>query len=332
MLWNILNKIKKIFLPCEANDCKPKILDSNFLVYFLVCLIVLKIVSFGVLLEFSESDLFAEVSRNILIQMLNKDRGELGIGELVENPALNKAAGLKAQHMLEQGYFDHNSPEGITPWFWFKVAGYDYYYAGENLGIGFLDSEEIHQAWQDSPLHQANLLNPDYREIGIAIVRGDFKGTKNTVVVQLFGSMAEQTPVVPIVMQPIITERSEELRSVESSNIVAPIEPTTTEPEVAPAESKPVGESELKDTTKDSLKFKFYTFMAMNYHNILEWLIFSSLAVIAMLLLISIFVRIEIQHRRLTLKIFILLILLAVCVYLNRDIVLRIIPHTVSIY
>ncbi|GAH47620.1 unnamed protein product, partial [marine sediment metagenome] len=86
----------------------------------------------------------------------------LGLSALRENPQLSKAALLKAQDMLENDYFAHRSPEGITGWYWIKKAGYNYQRAGENLAIAFLDSEEVHKAWNDSSLQHYLLFQ--YKE------------------------------------------------------------------------------------------------------------------------------------------------------------------------
>jgi len=342
MLKQTLIKVKKIFIPCEENGFKSGILASNFLTYFLVGLIILKLVSFGFLVEFSKTGLFADVSKTALVEMLNEQRQEQGIGVLVENAELNQAAMLKAQHMLNEDYFSHNSPNGITPWFWFQIAGYEYYYAGENLGIGFLDSGEIHQAWNDSPLHKDNLLNPNYKEIGIAILRGELNGQDNTIVVQLFGS---QNPTVAlldtseqIVVRPEV-KKDEIGNTAEVLNLatVAKEEPKQDTREVVVSGAtveigNPTYKNDSIQTINKSLKFRFLAFMANDYDNLLDLFTFYSLVVVTILLLINIFVRMNIQHGRLTCKVFSILMLLLVCIYLNKEVVLKFIPHVVSVY
>jgi len=342
MLEQTLVKVKKIFVPCEENEFKSGILASNFLTYVLVGLIILKLASFGFLVEFSKTGLFADVSKTALIEMLNTQRQEQGIGILVENIELNEAAMLKAQNMFEQGYFSHNSPSGITPWFWFKMAGYDYYYAGENLGVGFLDSSEIHQAWNDSPLHKDNLLNPKYKEIGIAILRGNLNGEDNTIVVQLFGS---QSPTVALldtseqIAVKLETQPTEINNTAEVLNLatIAKEEPKQDAGEVVVSGAttvigNPTYKNDSIQTANRSFKFRFFTFMATDYDNLLDLFIFYSLAVVTVLLLINIFIRMNVQHGRLTCKVFTILMLLLLCIYLNKEVVLKFIPHTVSVY
>lgn len=113
---------------------------------------------------------------------------QTGLPPLSENPVLDRAAALKAADMMQKNYFAHTSPDGTDPWHWFKVSGYNYRFAGENLAIGYVDSQEVNQAWLDSPTHRANILNRNYKEIGIAVLQGSFQGAKTTVVVQEFGT------------------------------------------------------------------------------------------------------------------------------------------------
>lgn len=343
MFEKAVMKIKKVFIPCEENNYKPKILAGNFLVYFLIGLIVLKLISFGFLFDFPNNSFFADVSKTILVKLLNNQRGELGLGQLVENPQLSYAAELKAKDMLDNDYFSHDSPQGITPWSWFQRAGYNYHYAGENLGIGFVDSEEIHKAWNNSPSHKENLLNANYNEIGIAVLRGDFHGAENTIVVQLFGKQPKKAPApIPIVEKEIVKQPEPQPEAQEyapqAAATVKPVEVASAEVEglgVSPAEVVSFQGKESREfagTTDEGISIKFFKFMAISYPNLLQGFIFYSLICVSLLLMINIFVKVTVQHRGLTIKVLGLLFLLVLCVYINKDIMLNFIPHVVSIY
>lgn len=133
----------------------------------------------------------ASINPDSLLVLANKDRESMGIETLESNFILTQAASMKANHMVENGYFAHNSPDGINPWYWFEKAGYDFYYAGENLAVNFSDSARLHQAWIDSPSHRANIINGNFTQIGIASAQGIYKGREATFVVQLFGRPKE---------------------------------------------------------------------------------------------------------------------------------------------
>ncbi|MCA9388464.1 hypothetical protein KC644_01740 [Candidatus Berkelbacteria bacterium] len=122
-----------------------------------------------------------------IIDLTNQARNELGIKDLTYNLKLQQAAEAKARDMIDNDYFDHVSPTGTSPWYFIHNANYSYQSAGENLAIDFTDQKNAVKAWLKSPSHRANIIDSGYTEIGLAIVEGDVKGFKTTVVVQMFG-------------------------------------------------------------------------------------------------------------------------------------------------
>ncbi len=124
-----------------------------------------------------------------VVELTNVEREQSGLHNLSRCSVLDEAARLKAEHMRDNEYFSHFSPgDNVSPWHWFKVAGYDYIHAGENLAIYFNNSEEVVRAWMESPLHRDNILKKNYTEIGVAAVEGVYKGYRTVYVVQLFGT------------------------------------------------------------------------------------------------------------------------------------------------
>ena len=124
----------------------------------------------------------------VIVDLTNENREESHVGLLERSTVLDEAARQKAEHMAEGSYFAHNSPDGVTPWYWFDKVGYQYAYAGENLAVHFTDSGEVVKAWMDSPGHRANILSEDYREIGIGTAKGEYQGFPTVFVVQMFGT------------------------------------------------------------------------------------------------------------------------------------------------
>lgn len=131
---------------------------------------------------------FAAISTGTLVNLVNASRAQEGLGDLSINSQLVSAANAKASDMFANQYFAHTSPQGKTPWDFILAAGYNYVYAGENLAIGYTDSSELQNAWMNSPSHRENILNPNYRDIGIAAVNGEYEGSQTTIVVEEFGS------------------------------------------------------------------------------------------------------------------------------------------------
>lgn len=129
-------------------------------------------------------------SADALINLTNASRAQNGLADLTLSDQLTSATLAKANDMFSHDYFAHTSPTGKTPWDFIKAAGYDYTAAGENLAIGYTDDQELHEAWMNSATHRANILNANSREIGLAVVSGEYEGAETIIVVQMFGTPA----------------------------------------------------------------------------------------------------------------------------------------------
>ncbi len=186
----LARKIRETFLPCKDNGYEARFLKGDFLFTFILTIFILRTAFLPFYLYLPGNLFFAEVISSDIVSLLNEQRMGEEITILSPNSKLNEAAALKAQDMLEKDYFAHESPDGVMAWDFIEQVGYEYSVAGENLAIGFLDSQEVHQAWNNSPLHKRNLLDPRFRDIGVAVTTGEFKGKETTVVVQIFAQPA----------------------------------------------------------------------------------------------------------------------------------------------
>jgi hypothetical protein len=195
-----LEKIIHTIIPHEKNGNIPHILKGEFI--FVLAIIV------GALFYFNQNNfniikklnLTATVYPAVLADLANKDRISYGVPDLIWNTALENAAKLKASDMLNNSYFAHTSPAGVTPWYWLKKVNYNFSYAGENLAVDFTESVNVENAWLNSPKHKENILNSHFKEIGIATVDGVFEGKNTTFVVEFFGNpVKEKTVEKPII-------------------------------------------------------------------------------------------------------------------------------------
>lgn len=167
--------------------------DSNIprLVFVSTCLIAIALFlvrNISDKLAFDRLDYLSAVVSTTLTDLANESRTESGLSGLTVNPVLVSAAQAKANDMAQKGYFAHQSPDGKTPWVWIQESGYQYIYAGENLAIDFSESWNVNEAWLNSPTHRANMMYPNFTEIGIAIATGTYNGRDTTFVVQMFGT------------------------------------------------------------------------------------------------------------------------------------------------
>jgi uncharacterized protein YkwD len=121
-------------------------------------------------------------------------RSQRGLGTLAENAALDEAAAEHTEDMLARNYFDHDSPEGGTFDQRILSAGYarkdQAWSLGENLlwADGDLATPAaMMNAWMNSEGHRENILNPRYRELGLAVRLGTPEGEGGVTVSAEFG-------------------------------------------------------------------------------------------------------------------------------------------------
>ena len=184
-----------LFIPRESNNHRAKILHNSNL--FL--LVVFLFLSSFFIQSFKEAfpsvlGIASDINADSLILLTNKEREANGVGSLTINAQLSQAAAQKAEDMLKNDYWAHNSPSGTTPWVFIKNSGYNYVYAGENLAKGFSTSQEVVAAWMASPSHRANMLSSNYKDVGFAVVTGRLNGEDTVLIVEEFGNQS-----VPIV-------------------------------------------------------------------------------------------------------------------------------------
>lgn len=141
-----------------------------------------------------------------IVELVNQERAKNQLPALQINKALSQAAADKAADMVKYDYFEHTSPQGVTPWQWLEKNNYDYKYAGENLAMNFTTAESENKAWMDSPTHRDNILNTHYQEIGVAVREGRINGHTTILAVQEFGSRADFVPAQPPKAEPKSTE------------------------------------------------------------------------------------------------------------------------------
>ena len=82
---------------------------------------------------------------------------------------LSEASRAHALDMAERGYFDHKTPEGITPTQRLAKTGYQWSLTGENIARGQMSAREAVEGWLASPGHCANIMEPRFSETGFAL-------------------------------------------------------------------------------------------------------------------------------------------------------------------
>jgi uncharacterized protein YkwD len=106
------------------------------------------------------------------ISVANEVRRKNGLLEFRIDAKLSAVAQAHAEDMLKRHYFEHNTPEGLTPFQRMDQAGLEYNAAAENIAMGVNDPRKVFDLWLSSPGHRHNLLNKVYGRHGIGFAGG----------------------------------------------------------------------------------------------------------------------------------------------------------------
>lgn len=213
---------KRFLIPSQDNDFKPNALQRSALVGMAVLVMIsFSFANLHSILWVASDWLVSTILPAIVADATNAARADEGRAPLTRDPVLDEAARLKAEDMATNEYFAHWSPTGVSPWHWFQEAGYTYKNAGENLAVHFTDSNEVVEAWLDSPTHRENIMDERFTDIGIGTAKGRYQGYDTVFVVQMFGTPAAPLQAAETEVVPEASEIAEAVPEVEASPEVA---------------------------------------------------------------------------------------------------------------
>jgi uncharacterized protein YkwD len=100
---------------------------------------------------------------------LNAERARNGLQPLQRDAALDRIAYAKAVDMAARGYFGHTDPDGVT--FYDRMREYRWptQYVAENIAFD-RNEQSANSAFNTSPPHHQNIVDPNERKLGIAVV------------------------------------------------------------------------------------------------------------------------------------------------------------------
>ncbi|MCU0501377.1 MAG: CAP domain-containing protein [Anaerolineae bacterium] len=102
-----------------------------------------------------------------VVELVNQARAKEGCAPLAMNAALNNAALRHSEDMARNDFFSHTGSDGSSPWDRMEREGYQWSRAGENIAIGYVTPEDVMDGWMNSAGHRANILNCNFRDIGV---------------------------------------------------------------------------------------------------------------------------------------------------------------------
>ncbi|MCK5211453.1 hypothetical protein KAJ89_02005 [Candidatus Parcubacteria bacterium] len=221
--------LKDYFIPHNGNGHKPKFLHPKTLITIALLVLLIKAVTLGSLfLSYPQGARVSSVIVNRVLELVNIDRTNSGLGNLAMNNTLSASALAKANDLVAYDYFAHTSLDGKRPWDWIDRGQYQYLFVGENLAMNFTTAESVHRALMDSPTHKANILNERYIDAGIAMVSGMINGKQTNVLVQHFAVRSNPQLVLAAVEE------------AKAEPIPAPVTEIIEEPAVVKGEEAPL--------------------------------------------------------------------------------------------
>jgi uncharacterized protein YkwD len=130
--------------------------------------------------------------QQLALELVNRDRVAEGLPPMQVDSLLTRAAQNHAIDMLKRNYFNHYSPEGITPKDRLAAMGgigspaenivMRYNSRFRHINIQIL--EEFQDQWMHSPDHRRNLMNPRNEKFGYGLAIDPTSG--RTFAVQMF--------------------------------------------------------------------------------------------------------------------------------------------------
>jgi uncharacterized protein YkwD len=103
-----------------------------------------------------------------VLKLVNQERDKVGCSAVSANSALTGLAEDFSKAMAALGFFDHTDPSGATPWDRAGKLGITDL-GGENIARGQADAAAVMDAWMNSPGHKANILNCDFKTLGVGV-------------------------------------------------------------------------------------------------------------------------------------------------------------------
>ncbi|WP_338315992.1 CAP domain-containing protein, partial [Streptomyces bohaiensis] len=103
-----------------------------------------------------------------VLSIVNEERARAGCRPLANDGGLAVLAQDFSRDMAEREFFDHTDPDGHSPWDRADRAGVSNL-GGENIARGQQSAESVMESWMNSEGHRANILNCDFRTLGVGV-------------------------------------------------------------------------------------------------------------------------------------------------------------------
>jgi hypothetical protein len=103
-----------------------------------------------------------------VVDLVNEERAKVGAQPLIVNYSLMEAAWVHNEHMVSIGRICHSGCGDGDPGSRIAATGYRSRGWGENVAQGQPSAQAVMNAWMNSSGHRANILNRNFKDIGVA--------------------------------------------------------------------------------------------------------------------------------------------------------------------
>ncbi|MCB0879982.1 MAG: CAP domain-containing protein [Thermoleophilia bacterium] len=104
-----------------------------------------------------------------VLELINQERAKYGLSPVVYSGTLDNAAEKHADHMAIVGKMAHDGIGDGDPGERIRAEGFRKSW-GENVATGQTTPEQVVREWMASPGHRRNILDPNYRQMGVSYV------------------------------------------------------------------------------------------------------------------------------------------------------------------
>lgn len=104
-----------------------------------------------------------------VLELVNAERAKAGLAPVRYHGALDNAAEKHASHMSKVGRMAHDGIGDGDPGERIRAEGWRRGW-GENVATGQTSAEQVVREWMNSPTHRRNILDPNFRSMGVGHV------------------------------------------------------------------------------------------------------------------------------------------------------------------
>jgi uncharacterized protein YkwD len=156
---------------------KKHVLTRTARVSISITLLVAIVLLLGVVFTAQAQAVTYSAEETAFLQLINDYRASLGLNTLKVSDLLSESGDRHDSDMAKYGFFNHYTESsdwfkaGAAPWDRMAASGYNFNtYKGENIAAGQTSARQVFEAWKNSPSHNENMVDPNYKVVGLSLL------------------------------------------------------------------------------------------------------------------------------------------------------------------